>query len=108
MSRFQIPLFVALFANAITFSEPASAQVYYSTSNYSATPVTLLPAPNYVVYSPSFMAWRSAGYYAGNWGPYYYNPQALYPYIPGNAIWPNRLPAYAPVTPPLRYVYYVR
>jgi hypothetical protein len=96
MSPLRVSLCVALFAGTITFAEPASAQVYYSGSYYASTPVTLMPAPNYVVYSPNFMAFRSAGYYGGNWGPYYYDPPALYPYIPGNAIWPNRLPTYVP------------
>lgn len=96
MSPLRISLCIALFTSAITFAEPASAQVYYGTAYTTAMSVTLLPAPNYVVYSPNYMAWRSAGYYGGNWGPYYYNPQAMYPYTPGNAIWPHSIPAYAP------------
>ena len=81
---------------ALVFTSPASAQVYYYESNFIA-PAYPLPAPNYVVYSPSFLAWRSAGYYGGNWGPYYYNPPALYGQISGTTIWPTQVQADPPV-----------
>ncbi len=97
-ARSCLPLFMACVLGTTT---DTSAQSYYG-SPIGVTVVTPLPAANYVVYSPSFLGWRSAGYYGGNWGPYYYNPPAMYPYTPGNAIWPNRLPAYPPYTPPLR------
>jgi hypothetical protein len=88
-----------LFQFAVWDAKPASAQIYYGTA-ITPTPIYLLPSPNYVVYSPNFLAHRSAGYYGGNWGPYYYNPPALYPYIPGNAIYPNIIPYYPPIVPP--------
>lgn len=86
---------------AFAVVEPVEAQVYYSYP-VSTQPLYALPSPNYVVYSPTFMAWRSAGYYGGNWGPYYYAPEALYPVIPGNAIWPTSIPATPPVAWPVR------
>lgn len=58
---------------------------------------TPLPSPGYVVYSPSYLAWRSAGYYGGNWGPYYYDPAQLYPYISGTTIWPITVQPYPPI-----------
>src|SRR5262249_35411028 len=78
--------------------QPASAQVYYSTPVVSSGP--LLPSPTYVVYSPYFLAQRSSGYYAGNWGPYYYNPPAVCPYMPAHSIYPIGIPYYPPVVPP--------
>lgn len=88
-----------LFSLVALWTEPVSAQVYY----YQPTvqPVYPLPGPNYVVYSPSFLAWRSSGYYAGNWGPYYYDPPALYPVLSANMISPTV--TYA--TPPVVWYY---
>jgi hypothetical protein len=58
------------------------------------------------VYSPSYLAWRSSGYYGGNWGPYYYNPTAVYPYVSPAIIWPNVIPTYPPMTAPVQYQWY--
>ena len=74
----------------------AKAQVYYYYGTPVVAPAYPLPAPNYVVYSPSFIGWRSAGYYGGNWGPYYYQPVMVAPYVSGTMIWPNTIPAYPP------------
>lgn len=99
-------LFVAICAAsvhfAVTGAQSANAQVYDS------QPVVITPvyapsgAYSPVVYTTSYLAWRSAGYYGGNWGPYYYNPPQLVPYISPSVIWPNRVDVSPPVTTPYR------
>lgn len=85
-------------------AKPASAQIYYA-QTAAVAPVYYYapPYPNYTVYSPSFLAWRSAGYYGGNWGPYYYDPAALSPYVSPAVIWPNLRYATPPMTRPYEY-----
>lgn len=88
---------------AVIGSEQATAQIYYQQPVAAAPVYYAPPYPNYVVYSPSYLGWRSAGYYGGNWGPYYYDPATLSPYVSPTVIWPNMRYATPPMTRPYEY-----
>lgn len=107
MKLLQTSLCAAVCAAGFLFAgpgaKPASAQIYYAQPVVTAPAYYAPPYPTYVVHSPSYLGWRSAGYYGGNWGPYYYDPAALSPYVSPTVIWTNLRYDTPPMTRPYEY-----
>jgi hypothetical protein len=100
-----LPVCAAAFLWAALDAEPVSAQVvYYGNPVVIVPQVYVPPQPNLLYYSPTFIGWRSAGYFGGNGVPYYTNAYYAGPYYSGPIVVSGTISG-SMVMPPLMQPY---